>query len=174
MRVPNGLLLITALACTGPGNGDGVTTAEAEQVRQEVEQTLRSAYDLSRPGAAERMLSLYPGSGRVLSTVGGRVTTSRDSLEAGIRYFWENVGVNMRDPRWLWDSIYVDVLSPAAAAVTASYHIPHLNPRGEPHVLGGAMTAVMVKRDGKWMVLQEHLSDLPQTSNQASNDSVSQ
>jgi ketosteroid isomerase-like protein len=146
------------VACASPT----LTAEDRERVRAEVESTLREAYDLSKPDVAARMLALYPDTGRVLSANGGRILANRDSLVSGIRYFWENVGVNMREPRWVWDSFHTDVLSRDAAVVSATYRIPHRNPRGEPHVLGGAMTVVLRKRDGKWRVIQEHLSDLPQ------------
>jgi hypothetical protein len=123
---------------------------------------MRDGYDLSKPDVLDRMLSLYPSSGRVVSASGGSVLTSRDSIESGIRYFWNNVGVNMREPTWVWERFYIDVLSPTSAVVTATYRIPHRNPRNEPHTLGGAMTTVLAKRDGRWTIIQEHLSDLPQ------------
>jgi len=108
------------------------------------------------------MLALYPDSGAIVSASAGRVTTSRDSLVAGIQYFWRSVGVNMRDPRWIWDSLHVDVLSPRHAVVTGSYRIEHLNPHNQPHVLGGAVTMVFEKRGSRWLIVQEHLSDRPQ------------
>jgi hypothetical protein len=107
------------------------------------------------------MLSLYADSGRIVSATAGRVTTSRDSLAQGIHYFWRNVGVNMRQPQWIWTHTYVDVLSPTAAVFTGTYHVPHITPRGEPHDIGGAMTLVFEKQGSKWGVLQEHLSDVP-------------
>lgn len=151
---------LIALACRDTG---AVSEAERRQIATEVEQRLREAYDLSRPNALERMLDLYPSGGRIVSASGGTVSVDRDTLEGGIRYFWENVGVNMRDPQWVWERFYVDVLSPTSAVATATYRIPHRNPRGEPHVLGGAITALFAKRDGRWVIIQEHLSDLPQT-----------
>jgi hypothetical protein len=107
------------------------------------------------------MLSLYPASGRVISASGGQVMTSRDSLAAGINTFWNSIGRNMREPHWIWDHFYVDVLSPTAAVVTATYHVPHLTPRNTPHVIGGAMTEIFQRRGNRWVVIQEHLSDLP-------------
>ena len=156
-------LAAAVAACAAPA-GDAGTMSERDkaEARIEVEAALRRAYDLSMPDVANRMLSLYPDTGRIVSATVGNVTTSRDSLENGIRYFWNNVGSNMRNPAWVWDEMFIDVLSPTSAAVTATYHIPHRNPRDEPHVLGGAMTLVMVKRGGRWTVVQEHLSDLPQ------------
>jgi hypothetical protein len=152
--------LIWAASCA---RNDELTPEVAAKVRGEVEQTLRDAYDVSKPGVVERMLSLYPTTGRVISANTGRATTTRDSISAAVNAFWQEVGVNMKEPRWEWGDMYVDVLSPTAAVVTATYRIPHRNPNNLPHVLGGAMTVVFQKRDGKWVVIQEHLSDAPQT-----------
>ena len=161
-------LAVTLTACSAQESE--LTTAEKDAIRSQVESTLREAYDLGKPKAAERMISLYPTSGRVISANGGRASESRDSLVASIRYFWDNVGVNMRDPQWIWDHVYVDVLSRNAAVVTATYHIPHRNPNNQPHVLGGAMTVVFQRQEGRWVIVQEHLSDLPQSA--ASQDTM--
>jgi hypothetical protein len=158
-----GTLTVIALALAACSASESeLTTTEKDAIRGQVERTLQEAYDLGKPKAAERMISLYPASGRVVSANGGRASASRDSLVASIRYFWDNVGVNMRDPQWIWDQVYVDVLSRNAAVVTATYHIPHRNPNNQPHVLGGAMTVVFQRREGRWVIVQEHLSDLPQ------------
>lgn len=154
--------LISFAACGGSGTGD-LTPEVRAQVQKEVEQTLREAYDISKPNVVARMLSLYPTSGRVISANSGRATTTRDSISVAVNQFWDEVGVNMRQPKWEWGPMYVDVLSPTAAVVTATYRIPHLNPNNLPHVLGGAMTVVFQKRGGKWVVIQEHLSDSPQS-----------
>ena len=68
----------------------------------------------------------------------------------------------MRNPRWEWTAMFIDVLSPDATVLTASYRIPHLTPRNTAHVIAGAWTAAFVRRAGKWVVIQEHLSDVPQ------------
>jgi hypothetical protein len=147
-------------ACNGSTE---VTPEVAARVKREVEETLREAYDVSRPDVVERMMSLYPTSGRVISAFTGRATVSRDSINAAVSDFWNNVGVNMRDPKWEWGDMHTDVLSPTAAVVTATYRIPHRNPNNLVHVLGGAMTVVFQRRDGRWVVIQEHLSDAPQS-----------
>ena len=154
------MAMLLAVACSPPA--DALSEAERTAISAEVERVMRDAYDLSKPDVLDRMLALYPRSGRIVSASGGSVLTSRDSIESGIRYFWNNVGVNMRDPRWVWERFYVDVLSPTSVVVTATYRIPHLNPRNEPHTLGGAMTTALARRDGRWIIVQEHLSDLPQ------------
>jgi ketosteroid isomerase-like protein len=97
----------------------------------------------------------------VISASGGRVTASREAVESGIRAFWDNVGRNMQQPKWTWDDMHVDVLAQDAAVVTATYHVPHLTPRGMPHVIAGAWTAVFQRRAGRWVIVQEHLSDVP-------------
>jgi hypothetical protein len=161
MRVIVGLLLLSACSA-----GE-LSSSDTAEIRGEVERALREAYDLSRPEPLPRMLALYPTSGRVISANTGRVITSSDSVANGIREFWYYVGVNMRNPKWEWTNVYVDVLSRDAAVVTATYRIPHLNPRNLPHVLGGAMTMVFKRQNGRWVVIQEHLSDTPQTTDSA-------
>jgi hypothetical protein len=153
---------LLAAACAAPHE-----QRPSERERAAIGDTLRAmlvgAYDLSAPGdRVARMMSLYPASGSVVSASAGRFSASRDSLERGIRAFWEFVGQNMRDPKWTWDEMRVDVLARDAAVVTARYHVPHLTPRGEPHTISGAMTEVFQRRDGQWVVVQEHLSDVPQ------------
>ena len=108
------------------------------------------------------LMSLYADTGRVVAAAAGRVTTSRDTLRREIAAFWENVGRNMRNPKWIWDESHVDVLSPDAAVLTATYRIPHTTPAGAPHEIRGAWTAVFVKKDGRWVIVQEHLSDAPE------------
>jgi len=156
---------VLAWSCTSAGEGK-LTPSQTSEIRAEVERAMREAYDLSKPNVAERMLSLYPASGPVVSAAGGRVVGSKDSLAAGIRYFWNNVGSNMRSPQWIWEHFYVDVLSPTSAVVTATYRIPHRDPQNMPHEIAGAMTEVFEKRNGRWVIVQEHLSDRP------SNDTV--
>ncbi|HEX6629537.1 MAG TPA: nuclear transport factor 2 family protein [Gemmatimonadaceae bacterium] len=165
-RTARGLLvglLLLAAGCA-PAAGDAarpLTDRQRAEIARAVEQRLREATDLRAGGdVVARMLSIYPDSGRVVSASAGGVTTSRDSLAASIATFWQNVGQNMRNPEWRWGPMLVDVLGPDAAVVTATYRIPHLTPRNEPHVIGGAWTAVFQRRGGEWVVVQEHLSDL--------------
>lgn len=142
-------------------NGRALPRAERAAIADSIARLAAAATDLSKPDVVGRMMSLYPATGSVVSAAGGRVTTSRDSLEAGIRAFWDNVGHNMREPRWVWQSMRVDVLAPNAAVMTATYRIPHRTPAGAPHVIGGAWTAVFERRDGRWVIVHEHLSDAP-------------
>jgi ketosteroid isomerase-like protein len=131
--------------------------ALADTLKARIEQ----AYDFSRPGAVERMNALYPDSGRVISASGGHIISSADSLRAGIAAFWENVGRNMRDAKWVWGDVFVDRLSPDAAVLTATWSIPHIAPTGHPHTIQGAWTAVFRRISGRWMIVVEHLSVPP-------------
>src|ERR687895_1231370 len=166
MHVASRLSLIYAalisLACRAP-EGEALTETQSRAIADTLEAMVKRAYDFSAPsaGAAERLLSLYPESGRVVSASGGRMLTSRDSLADGIRYFWESTGQNMREPRWIWERMSTDVIDRNAAVITATYRIPHRTPRGEPHELAGAMTLVFARRGDRWAVVQEHLSDRP-------------
>ena len=158
------LILATSLSlgCRAT-SGDSLTETQSRAIADTLEAMVKRAYDFSAPsaGTAERLLSLYPDSGRVVSASAGRMLTSRDSLADGIRYFWESTGRNMQQPRIVWERIVTDVLGRRSAVVTATYRIPHLTPRGQPHELAGAMTMVFAKRGDRWVVVQEHLSDRP-------------
>ena len=161
LRVLAGALLITAC---GPRAEAPLSDAERSAIADTLRTMIVSAYDLTKPGdKVARMMSLYPPTGNVVSASGGRASVSRDSLAAGIRAFWEYVGQNMRDPKWTWDEWHIDVLTRNSAVVTATYHVPHLTPRGDPHTIAGAMTEVFERRGGRWSVVQEHLSDLAQS-----------
>jgi ketosteroid isomerase-like protein len=153
---------LSSLASCAPSEGHALNRSQRDAIADTLRGMIVDAYDLAKPGdAVARLMSLYPQTGTVISASGGQVSTSRDSLEAGIRAFWDNVGRNMRDPKWQWGAMHVDVLSPDAAVVTTTYRVPHLTPRGDPHVIAGAWTAVFQRRGGRWVVVQEHLSDLP-------------
>jgi hypothetical protein len=159
------LVLSTVAAVAGcrPSGQQALSNAQRAAIADSLRQMMVAASDLSKGDVVRHLTSLYPDSGRVVSASAGRVITSRDTLEASIRSFWENVGRNMRDPQWRWGEMYVDVLGPDAAVLTATYSIPHRTPRGAPHVVGGAWTVVFTRRGGRWVVVQEHLSDVPQT-----------
>ncbi|MGZ8378479.1 MAG: nuclear transport factor 2 family protein [Gemmatirosa sp.] len=119
------------------------------------------AYDFSRPDAVARLMALYAPDDPVVSAAAGRVTTSRAALQLQIQRFWERVGQNMQDPRFLLGTPHVTVLGPDAAVLTATYAIPHRTPEDRPHTLAGAWTAVFQRRGGRWVIVQEHLSDVP-------------
>lgn len=152
------ITLIIGLACSG---NTTVSDAERRTILDSLTRQVKAAYDLSQPNAEARLLSLYPTNGRIVSAAGGQLLTSRDTLAMGIKAFWQNVGANMREPKWIWDQMIFDVLSPTAAVMTAQYHVPHLTPNNQPHTIAGAWTAVFQKRDGRWFIVQEHLSDIP-------------
>lgn len=154
-------LALPTLLLIGACTSSSVSASDRQAIVDSLTRQVKAAYDLSTPNVEQRLLSLYPPSGRVVSAAGGQVITSRDTLAMGIKAFWDNVGSNMRDPKWIWDDMIFDVPAPNVAVMTARYHIPHLTPRNTPHVLGGAWTAVWEKRGDRWYVIQEHLSDLP-------------
>jgi len=157
---PLSIAAVTLLVCC-TGTSGSLSLAQRAAIAGEIDAKVRAAYDLSVPNAQQRMLDLYADTGRVVSASSGRVIASRDTITQGIRLFWENIGVNMRQPKWIWTHTYVDVLSPEAAVFTGTYRVPHVTPRGEAHEIAGAMTLVFAKRGDKWGIVQEHLSDVP-------------
>lgn len=149
-----------AAACSGSAGGT-LSRSERAAIADSLKHLVTNTYDLSRPNAVARLMSLYPAEGSVISANSGRATTTRAALQSQVETFWSNVGSNMRKPRWEWTSMNIDVLSPNAAVMTATYRIPHLNPHNMPHVVGGAWTAAFANRGGRWVIVQEHLSDAP-------------
>jgi ketosteroid isomerase-like protein len=159
------MVVASAAACLvacAPTSGPEVSAAQRRAIGDTLTRLIASAYDFSKPDVVGRLMSLYPERGPVVSASAGHVTTSRDTLEWQIRQFWEYVGRNMRDPKWTWGERRIEVLSPDAAVMTWTYTIPHRTPAGMPHVIGGAWTALFERRDGRWVIVQEHLSDAPQ------------
>lgn len=154
--------LVTLIACA-PGRA--ATAPLGAQERAAIADTLRGmvrdAYDLSKGDVVRRFMSLYPEEGRVVSATAGRVSTTRDSLQASINAFWDGVGQYMVRPTWTWGDMQVDVLDRDAAVMTASYHVPHWTDVGRPHVIGGVWTSVWQRTQSGWRIIHEHLSDMP-------------
>jgi hypothetical protein len=147
-----------ALICS-PRTAADMTASEKKTIADSLKRLVVSAYDLAKPDPVKNLMSLYPTGGRVISASGGAMTTTRPQLEQGIKAFWTYVGQHMRQPRWEWTSMNVDVLAPDAAVMTSTYRIPHLTPAGMDHLIGGAWTAVFQKQGDRWVIVQEHLSD---------------
>lgn len=153
-----------SFAC-GPRSASDMSSAGKAAIADSLKHLVVATYDLSKPDPVSRLMSLYPTDGRVISASGGVMTTTRPRLQQAIEAFWTYVGQNMKQPRWEWTSMTVDVLAPDAAVMTSTYRIPHLTPMGMNHVIGGAWTAVFQKRGGKWVIIQEHLSDVQSNPN---------
>lgn len=155
------LALGSVVTACAPAAADNLTGAERTAIADSIRTLVVRTYDLDKPGAVERLMSLYPDSGAVYSTSSGHVSTTRTELQTQVATFWQFVGANMRNPKWEWTAMHIEVLSPNAAVMTAAYRIPHTTPQNTPHVIAGAWTAVFAKREGRWVIVQEHLSDVP-------------
>ncbi|MGQ0648696.1 MAG: nuclear transport factor 2 family protein [Gemmatimonadaceae bacterium] len=164
LRMAHGFPLVCAFAlaagCT-PASGERLSTAQTAAISDTLRRIVRNAYDLSKGDAVRRFMSVYPSSGRVVSAAGGRVSTTRDSLQMSINAFWDGVGQHMLTPTWTWGNMDVDVLSPTSAVMTAQYAVPHWTDRGVPHVIGGVWTSVWRRTSEGWRIVHEHLSDMP-------------
>ena len=160
-RPSRALLVLAAALSAACRRGEGIPREERLAIADSLRTLVTQAYDFSAPDAAARLLSLYPDSGRVISAAAGRVTTTRDALETEIRGFWQRVGRNMQQPDFALGPSYVDVLSRDAAVMTFTYSIPHRTPAGQSHTVSGAWTALWRRQGGRWVIVQEHLSDLP-------------
>lgn len=166
------LLAAAGLIACQQQSAASMSAGDKRAIADTLKKLVVNAYDLSRPDPVKSLMSLYPDSGRVISASGGVITTTRPQLEQGIKAFWTYVGQNMKNPKWEWTSMNVDVLAPDAAVMTSTYRIPHLTPTGMNHVIGGAWTAVFQRRGGRWVVIQEHLSDVQSNLNLQMADSM--
>ena len=149
-------------ACTSDASGSAALSAvRREAIADTIRAAVREAYDLSKGDPVRRFMSLYPDGGRIVSATGGRVSTTRDSLQASINAFWDGVGQHMVRPTWTWGNMEVDVLSRDVAVMTASYLVPHWTDVGRPHVIGGVWTSIWQRQPAGWRIVHEHLSDMP-------------
>ncbi len=160
-RVVAVVTLSATTACTDPLR---VSPNDRRAIADSLSALVTNAYDFSKPDPAARLLSLYPDSGRIISAVAGRVTTARDTLASEIAGFWQRVGRNMQNPRFVLGSTYVDVITRDAAVLTLVYGIPHTTPQGAPHTVSGAWTMLWRRENGRWRIVQEHLSDTPEST----------
>lgn len=154
-------LALGAGACQSP---DQVDAAERRLIADSLQTLVTQAYDFSKPDASARLLGLYADSGRVISAAAGRITTTREELAEEIAGFWQRVGQNMRGPRFELGNAYVDIITRDAAVMTFTYRIPHQTPQDTPHTVSGAWTTFWRRQDGRWMIVQEHLSDTPEST----------
>jgi ketosteroid isomerase-like protein len=153
-------MTVAAVLSCSTRSASELSPAERSAIADSLKALVVSAYDLSKPDPVASLMSLYPNDSLV-SASAGTVVNTRAQLEQQVKTFWNYVGVNMQKPRWEWTSMTVDVLSRDAAAMTSTYQVPHATPRGMPHTIGGAWTAVFARRGGRWVIVQEHLSDAP-------------
>lgn len=162
LRRLEALIVVVVLGCsTGTPVARELSTADRQAIADSLRGLLQQTYVFDGTDPVPRFMRLYPDSGRVVSAASGGFTSSRDSVQSALTTFWNSAGQYMRDPKWTWGTMSIDVLSHDAAVVTARYTIPHWTPEGRPHVLGGAWTSIWANRNGRWVIIQEHLSDLP-------------
>src|SRR5665213_1914623 len=109
---------VAALACSD--RAPSVNVLQRLAAERAIRAEVVAAYDFSRPDVPGNLMALYAPTGPIISASGGRITTSRDSLRAGIDAFWSNVGVNMRDAHVEWTAMHIQVLAPTVAVMTAT------------------------------------------------------
>ena len=163
-RVGSMLMALLALVGCRGSDADHIPADERRRIANELQALVTKAYDFTKPDVGKRLLSLYTDSGRVISAAAGRVTTTHEALQAEIFRFWGRVGRNMRQPQFVLGSSYVDILTRDAAVMTFTYSIPHTTPQGTPHTVSGAWTTFWRREGGRWVIVQEHLSDTPEST----------
>jgi SnoaL-like protein len=100
------------------------------------------------------VMALYPASGPVASANDGRITTSRDSIEAGVGRFLKG----MREIAFTTDPPIVTALDSRTAAITLAFHGTGTWNDGRAFSTTGSWTAVLAERDGRFTIIQEQES----------------
>jgi ketosteroid isomerase-like protein len=100
------------------------------------------------------VMALYPAGGPVASANDGRMTTSRDSIEAGIGRFLSG----MREIVFGNDPPIVTALDSRTAVVTLAFHGTGTWNDGRAFSTTGSWTAVLAERDGRFAIIQEQES----------------
>ncbi len=158
-RLTLAMTIAAMVGCSAQSDRE-LSATEKSAIADSLKTLVVSAYDLTKPDPVASLMSLYPADS-LISASAGTIVRTRGQLEQQVKTFWTYVGSNMQKPKWEWTSMNIDVLSRDAAAMTSTYRIPHTTPQGETHLLGGAWTAVFARRGGRWVIVQEHLSDAP-------------
>jgi uncharacterized protein (TIGR02246 family) len=130
----------------------------SEAQRRAVEDTVRKLIDATNRAVALRdvgaLMRLYPDTGALSSAYNGRLVTSRDSVEATARAFFQDPKISTL--KTTTDRVRVDVLAPDAAAFTVIGTLGWSEPTGKTVTLPHAWSGVFVNRGGRWVILQEH------------------
>lgn len=155
------LIVLSPLSCSTESGDRELGAGDRQVIADSIRGLLTATYVFDGANPVPRFMQLYADSGPVVSAASGGFTVGRDSIEKALTTFWTTAGRYMQHPSWTWGPMQVDVLSRDAAVVTARYTIPHWTPEGRAHVLGGAWTSIWSRRHGRWVIVQEHLSDLP-------------
>lgn len=155
------LIVASPLSCSTDWSSSELSDGNRQAIADSIRAILTTTYVFDGANPVSRFMRLYADSGAVVSAASGGFTVGRDSIERALTSFWTTAGQYMQQPTWTWGQMQVEVLAADAAVVTARYTIPHRTPEGKPHVLGGAWTSVWSRRRGRWVIVQEHLSDLP-------------
>src|SRR3954468_22854335 len=98
MKLANRWVIASALivvagvvsACA-PRTASDMSSADKKAIADSLKHLVVATYDLSKPDAVKRLMSLYPTEGRVISASGGVETTTRPELERAIEAFWTYV-----------------------------------------------------------------------------------
>jgi ketosteroid isomerase-like protein len=100
------------------------------------------------------VMALYPNDGPVSSANDGKITTSRDSLAAGIGRFLGRLKV----VSFSTEPPIVTVIDPHTAAITLAFHGTGTWSDGGTFSTNGSWTAILSERDGRLTIIQEQES----------------
>jgi hypothetical protein len=154
MRTVTRVWLAVAVFGTRTVLGQEMPAAERTRVEDSVRVFLTRYIAAYESRDIRSVMALYPTSGPVASANDGRVTTSRDSIEAGIGRFLKG----MREIAFGNDPPIVTALDSRSAVVTLAFHGTGTWNDGRAFSTTGSWTAVLAERDGRFTIIQEQES----------------
>ena len=152
----NRMMKFTAIVAVLTGLSAACRVASREAVAVDsraIEDTLRSLVTRSFEDISKRNAegALMPMADDVVFVGDGMMVTGKDSLlrmTALAFSDWHSVKADVEITR-------VQVLSPEAAVVNWESHVTAIDSKGVETPLGGIVTAVFMKRNGQWRIIQQ-------------------
>ncbi len=150
-----GLLLLMLAGCTAAE--PEFTASHRAAIVDSVEATLDAFSAAVATMDADSIAAFYAADSAFRWIEDGSVRyRSRDDIATALR----EAAPFMRNVVLLYDGTVVTPLAPGVASLVTGFAQRFTNPAGETGGFAGAITAVMVHREGRWQFLSGHTSSL--------------
>jgi hypothetical protein len=159
----NWLILVLGVVACGRSSEESQTRGMTAAEKAAVEDTVWKLNVYSMQAQSRRdlkaLMQLIPDTG-ALAITDGSMVTDMDSLEAGIKQFW---GLPfLSGLKVSWEKKRIDVLSPDAAVLTTEGSTVVDSAGKKQFTMRHLWTGLWQNRDGRWVVVQQHASTIPE------------
>lgn len=154
MRIRIGIVAAMIAVLPAIGAAQDIRAADRNRISDSVQTFLKRYIAAYESRDIHAVMALYPADGPVASANDGRITTSRDSLSAGIERFL----VRLKEVSFHTEPPIVTVLDARTAVITLTFHGTGTFNDGGTFATNGSWTAVLGERDGRFAIIQEQES----------------